>query len=228
MQEARQKTFFGRRRGKGMSAAKDSLVASRMAEFEVALPASGPVDFSSLFDFRPEKISFEIGYGDGEHMAAMAKKNPGEAFIGAEAFENGNAAALKSIIEGGLENVRVFPNDANLLFPHMPEGALDRLYILYPDPWPKSRHEKRRMVNPANIAAFARMLKRGGEMLVATDHTVYAAWVVLAMRGQDMFEWTAEKSSDFTRPPPDWETTRYEQKALKEGRVPVYLSFRKK
>jgi tRNA (guanine-N7-)-methyltransferase len=228
MENIKRKIFFGRRRGKGMSSAKDSLLASRMAEFEVRPPESELVDFAALFGFKPSKISFEIGYGEGEHMISMARKNPSEAFIGAEAFENGNAAALKGIIGAGLANARIFPAEAELLLPHVPDGAFDRLYILYPDPWPKSRHEKRRIVNPANLAVFARILKRGGEMLVATDHTVYAAWVMLVMRGQDLFEWTAERSSDFTRAPPDWETTRYEQKAIEAGRVPVYLSFRKK
>jgi tRNA (guanine-N7-)-methyltransferase len=227
MGEAKSKTFFGRRRGKGMSAAKDSLIALRMGEFEVKVPAGGFVDLASLFGFAPEKISLEIGYGDGEHMAELARKNPNEAFIGAEAFENGNAAMLKKIIEGGLGNARIFPDDAHLLLPHIPDKSIDRLYILYPDPWPKPRHEGRRIVGPKNLPEFARVLKRGGEMLVASDHPAYIAWTLMAMRGQGAFEWTATKSSDFFRAPKNWETTRYEQKAIREGRIPIYLSFRK-
>jgi tRNA (guanine-N7-)-methyltransferase len=228
MDETKRKTFFGRRRGKGLSKAKESLIAGRMREFEITLPAQGTIDFPALFGFKPSHISFEIGYGDGEHLVELAKKNPGEAFVGSEAYVSGNAAMLKSIIESGLGNIRIFPDDANLLFPHIGQGAFDRLFILYPDPWPKSRHEARRMVRPDTLPLFHSMLKGGGEMLVVSDHPVYAPWVMLAMRGQDFFEWDAARSADFVNPPEDWETTRYEQKALREGRTPIYLSFRKK
>lgn len=228
MNGTNRKIFFGRRRGKGMSAAKDALIALRMGEFDIKLPAKGPVDLEGLFGSRPEKISLEIGYGDGEHLAQIAKKNPDEAFIGSEAFANGNAAMLRQIIEGGIGNIRLFPDDALLMIPHIPDASIDRLYILYPDPWPKPRHAKRRLVGPANLREFARILKPGGKMLVVSDHPVYIAWALMTMGCQDAFEWTAEKSADFTRAPDDWETTRYEQKALREGRVPIYLNFVKK
>jgi tRNA (guanine-N7-)-methyltransferase len=228
MPEIKQKTFFGRRRGKGMSKAKSALVESRMGEFAVKLPKSGKIDFSSLFDFEPSRISLEIGYGDGEHLIAMAKKNPGEAFVGSEAYVNGNAAMLRLIIENNLRNVRIFPDDVTLLLPHIGEGAFDRLYILYPDPWPKSRHEARRMVRPGMLPAFHSILSAGGEMLVVSDHPAYIPWVLLSMQNQEYFSWSARRSADFARPPADWETTRYEEKALREGRVPIYLRFEKK
>ena len=224
MVEFKQKTFFGRKRGKGMTGAKESLLVERMDEFAIGLP----FDLDEMFGFKPLKISLEIGYGDGEHLAELAKKNPKEAFIGVEVFENGNAAMLKKVIEGGLGNVRIFPHDVHLLLPHIPDESVDRLLILYPDPWPKSRHEGRRLIGPKNLPEFLRILKSGGEMLVVSDHPVYITWVLMVIRGQDAFEWTALKSGNFSRPPKDWETTRYEQKAVYEGRVPIYLSFVKK
>ena len=114
------KTFFGRRKGKGMSKAKEDLLSTRMGDFEVVLPNSGKIDFAKLFDFTPKKFVFEIGYGDGEHIVNMALKNPDVAFVGTEVFMNGNASILRKIIDNNIKNIRIFPNDVNLLFPFIP------------------------------------------------------------------------------------------------------------
>lgn len=222
------KTFFGRRKGKGMSKAKEDLIATRMSEFEIKLPISGKIDFEKLFDFKPSKYIFEIGYGDGEHIVNMALKNPDVAFIGTEVFINGNASILKKIIENNIKNIRIFPDDVNLLFPYIPSNIFDTIFVLYPDPWPKNRNQERRMINKNNIELFANFLKAKGNLFVASDHPVYIPWVLFVMQNQNFFNWTAKTSSDFTTPPVDWETTRYEQKALNENRKPIYLNFIKK
>lgn len=224
-----QKTFFGRRKGKGMSKAKEDLIANRMPDFAITLPPTGEkIDFAKLFDFTPSKYIFEIGYGDGEHLINMAIKNPSVAFIGTEVFVNGNASMLKKIIENNLKNVRIFPDDVNLLFPFIPNDVFDTIFVLYPDPWPKNRNQERRMINKNNVSLFAKFLHHGGNLFVASDHPVYIPWVLFTMQNQDIFEWTATKSADFTNPPQNWETTRYEQKAIIENRKPIYLNFRKK
>lgn len=173
-------------------------------------------------------MTLEIGYGSGEHLVEYAKKRPDEFFIGTEAFENGNAAMVRLLVEAGLTNVKIYPHDANLLFPLLPDGAFDQIFILYPDPWPKSRHEERRMVSPERLKTFARLLKPGSRLLVVSDHPVYIPHTLRAVGESGLFEWTARTSHDFARPPEDWETTRYEQKALSEGRMPIYLEFVKK
>ena len=227
--EYTKKTFFGRRKGKGMSKAKEDLLSSRMKDFEIKLPKSGTINFANLFDFIPKKIVFEIGYGDGGHLINMALKNPDIAFIGTEVFVNGNASILKKIIENNIKNVRIFPDDVNLLFPFIPSDIFDTIFVLYPDPWPKNRNEERRMINENNVKLFHKFLKLSGNLFVASDHPVYIPWTLFIMsKNQDLFRWTASKSSDFTTPPTDWETTRYEQKAIAEGRKPIYLNFAKK
>lgn len=228
MVDIRHKTFFGRRKGKGMSKAKENLLALQMDKFGIVLPVSGKLNLEELFDFTPLKYIFEIGYGDGEHLVNMAIKNPDIAFIGTEVFLNGNASILKKIIEKNITNIRIFPDDVNLLFPFLPEGGFDRIFILYPDPWPKNRNENRRMINSDNIKLFNSFLKKGGNLFIASDHPVYIPWVMLVMRDQNFFEWNARKSSDFVNTPVDWETTKYEQKAIRESRAPIYLSFTKR
>jgi tRNA (guanine-N7-)-methyltransferase len=220
--EHKEKTFYGRRKGRILSRAKGDLLLNRIKEFELDLPLGLPA--AALAG----RMTLEIGYGSGEHLAEYAKKRPDEFFIGAEAFENGNAAMIRSLVEAGLKNVKIFPDDANLLFPHLPDGMFTQIFILYPDPWPKSRHEARRMVSPERARIFARLLKPGGRLLVVSDHPVYIPHTLRVVTNSGLFEWTAKKSPDFTRPPSDWDTTRYEQKALKEGRIPIYLEFIKK
>jgi len=212
------KTFFGRRKGRALSGAKKELLFLHMKEFELAFPVRS--------DGR--RMTLEIGYGSGEHLVEYAKKRPGELFIGTEAFVNGNAAMVRALAVAGLTNVKIFPDDANLLFGRLPEEAFAQIFILYPDPWPKSRHEARRMVSPERVEIFAKLLSPGGRILVVSDHPVYIPHTLRVMQESGLFKWTARQSTDFARPPVDWETTRYEQKAIREGRMPIYLEFVKK
>ena len=224
----KQKTFFGRRRGKGMSKAKQDLLEKHLHEFVITLPKENKkIDFESLFNFTPSKYIFEIGYGTGEHLVQMALKNSDVAFIGTEVFVNGNASILKQILEYKLNNIKIFPDDVNLLFPYIPDNIFSSIFILYPDPWPKNRNENRRMINLKNLELFAKLLKKTGNLIVVSDHPVYVVWSLFVFQQQKFFKWDAISSKDFKDPPPSWETTHYEQKAIKENRIPIYLNFTK-
>ncbi len=227
-----EKTFFGRRKGKGMSRAKEDLIAEFMPKYEITLPTQKyeKINLASLFDFTPKNFVFEIGYGDGEHLIGLAKDNPDTAFIGCEVFINGNASILKKILDLDLKNIRLFPNDVNLLFSHLPDEVFSTIYTLYPDPWRKNRNQDRRLIRPENLPIFARLLTKDGNLFIASDHPIYIPWVLFVMQEgkQSLFRWGASRSHDFTNPPSDWVQTRYEQKALVEGRTPIYLNFIKK
>ncbi|HZH06388.1 MAG TPA: tRNA (guanine(46)-N(7))-methyltransferase TrmB [Lautropia sp.] len=170
----------------------------------------------------------EIGFGSGEHLAYRADLLPDHGFIGAEPFLNGVAVALTHIRDRQLANVRLHHGDALQVLRRIPDGALSFLYLLHPDPWPKARHSKRRMVNDGPLRLFADKLKPGGELRIATDHSVYLEWTLMVMqRWTATFDWLAEKPSDFLDPPGGWTETRYGAKSRREGRRPYYLRYRK-
>ena len=195
---------------------------------ELAVPAEGPITPRALFgDERP--LHFEIGFGSGEHLAHRADLLPDHGFVGCEPFLNGVAAALVHVRDGPLGNVRLHMGDALGVLARVPDGALLMLYLLHPDPWPKARHAKRRMVNDGPVGMFADKLKPGGELRIATDHPVYLDWTLMVMqRHAERFEWLAETPSDFLDPPSGWIETRYGAKSRREGRRPYYLRFRRR
>ena len=166
----------------------------------------------------------EIGFGGGEHLAEQAARRPEVRFLGAEPFLNGAASALRHIDERGLENVRLHVGDARDLAAALPDASLARVFILFPDPWPKARHRKRRLVNPAFAAELARVLAPGGRLRFATDWADYAETALLALRGEPALRWTALRADDWRLPPADHVTTRYEQKRLGDV-APVFLDF---
>lgn len=166
----------------------------------------------------------EIGFGGGEHLAEQAARHPDVRFLGAEPFLNGAASALRHIDERGLENVRLHVGDARDLTAALPDAAVAGVFILFPDPWPKARHRKRRLVNPAFAAELARVLKPGGRLRFATDWADYADTALLALRGEPRLRWTAGRADDWRRPPADHVTTRYEEKRLGDC-APVFLDF---
>lgn len=181
-----------------------------------------------LFDAPKRDLWFEIGFGGGEHLAWQAKANPDIGFIGVEPFLNGVASALRYIADGGLANVRILQGDARDVIARLPEASVGRLFVLFPDPWPKLRHHRRRIVGPATLDGFARMLKDGAEFRYATDDQGYLAWTLRHVRLHPAFEWTARRADDWRRRPDDWPETRYEQKAREAGRPPTFLSIRRR
>jgi tRNA (guanine-N7-)-methyltransferase len=193
----------------------------------ISVPAEGEVTATVLFgEERP--LHFEIGFGSGEHLAYRADLLPDHGFIGCEPFINGVAAALVHVRDKRLANVRLWHNDALDVLRRVPDGALSFVYLLHPDPWPKARHSKRRMVNDGPVDLMAAKLKPGGEFRLATDHPVYLEWALMIMeRHRHQFGWLAEKPSDFLDAPGGWIETRYGAKSRREGRQPYYLRYRR-
>lgn len=181
-----------------------------------------------LFSFSPREIWLEIGFGGGEHLAARAAAHPDVGFIGAEPFVNGVAKLLAHVDEQGLANVRICDDDARYLLEKLKTSSISKAFVLYPDPWPKARHHKRRIISDGFLAELARVLKPGAEFLFASDIPDYCGWTLAHMRRNGSFEWLAEKAADWRDAPPGWPGTRYEAKALREGRTPCYLTFRRK
>jgi len=191
----------------------------------LALPERGGLDPRTLFPAPKRELWLEIGFGAGEHLAAQAAAHPDIGFIGAEVFENGVVKLLAAVREGGLENVRVLVDDARLLLAALPDRSLGRVFILFPDPWPKLRHHKRRMVSPATLDQLARLMRDGAELRLATDDVGYLRWMLELAPVHPAFEWTARGPADWRRRPPDWPGTRYERKAILAGRQPCFLSL---
>ena len=188
----------------------------------LALP-DGPLVPATLAP-AARKLWLEAGFGAGEHLAGQAARHPYTFFIGAEPFVNGVAACLAHIEDAGLANVRLHHGDVRDVIPRLPDASVDRLYALFPDPWPKTRHKKRRLIQPALIADAARVLKRGGVFRFATDWADYADWTLERFLASPAFRWTAERADDWRTPWQDHLTTRYEAKRLGDC-APIWLEF---
>ncbi len=215
--------FFGRRKGKALRPGQQDLFGALLPRLR--LPHEGVIDPAGLFPGPMNGFTLEIGFGGGEHLAARACQNPDRGYIGCEPFINGMAKMLGAVEREGLANVRLWDEDATALLPRIEPASLDEIYLLYPDPWPKRRQRKRRFVSDETLRAFARLLAPGGRFRFATDIDDYAGWTLArALRSPD-FRWTAERADDWRTPFEGWPGTRYEAKALAEGRVPSYLVF---
>lgn len=189
-------------------------------------PEAGPIDLAALFPGKDD-FELEVGFGGGEHLAWQAARAPSTGFIGAEPFLNGVAKLLAHIDAENLDNIRVCHGDARPLIEALPDGRFSRIFVLHPDPWPKKRHYKRRMISPWFFTEATRLLKPGGVLRVASDIPDYVRWTLMHAQSAHDFEWTAERAADWSERPADWPQTRYEAKAIKEGRPPAYLQFRR-
>jgi tRNA (guanine-N7-)-methyltransferase len=219
--------FFGRRKGHPLRARQAELFDSLLPRLALDLAAPAPAVFATLFPVPVDGIRLEIGFGGAEHLIAQAQANPRTGFIGCEPFVNGMAKALVAIDENRLANIRLHHGDAIDLLAWLPASSLARVDLLYPDPWPKRRHWKRRFVNEDTIGALARALRTGGEFRFATDWANYAEWTLARLTRSRDFIWTAEQADDWRKPGAGFSGTRYETKAAREGRAPTYLIFRR-
>jgi tRNA (guanine-N7-)-methyltransferase len=223
------RNFYGRLKGKQLRPSQEKYLEEDLAEL-----SPGPVDW----DVNPERealdlenvfpgrdVWLEIGFGGGEHMVHQASRNPDVGFIGCEPYINGVAMLLGKIREAGCENIRIHPGDVRDLFDVLPENSMACAFLLYPDPWPKKRHHRRRFVTAEHLEPLARVLKPGAIFRVATDIPDYVRQTLEEVPRHG-FEWLAETPRDWREPWGDWLSTRYEQKALREGRRPHYLTFR--
>jgi tRNA (guanine-N7-)-methyltransferase len=219
--------LYGRRKGKPLSARRARLMATLYKTIEIDVSAPSPDDLASLFPMPVSAVCLEIGFGGGEHLIQEATAAPGTGFIGVEPFEAGMAKAVSAIDQAGLGTIRLFDGDAARLLDWLPPASLDRVDLLYPDPWPKRRHWKRRFVNADNLDRLARVIKPGALFRFASDIPSYVEWTLLRLLKRDDFAWTAETADDWRRPFPGWPGTRYEKKAVAAGRKPAYLVFRR-
>jgi tRNA (guanine-N7-)-methyltransferase len=217
--------LYGRAKGHKLRAGQAELLERLLPA--VSVPEEGPVTSEALFgDKRP--LHFEIGFGSGEHLAYRADLLPDHGFVGAEPFLNGVVGALAHLRDRRLANVRLQMGDALDVLERVPDGALSFVYLLHPDPWPKARHAKRRMVNDGPLELFAAKVKPGGEFRLATDDPTYLTWALMVMQRQSgRFEWLAQRPSDFLEPSGGWIETRYGAKSRREGRRPYYLRYRR-
>jgi tRNA (guanine-N7-)-methyltransferase len=216
--------LYGRSKGKALRAAQAGRVERLLPALTIDLASLEP-DPAALFLERPARLGLEIGFGGGEHLAGMAEADPQAGHFGVEPFLNGVAKLLGRIEAEGLSNVRLLRGDARHVLAALPDATLDRVDLLYPDPWPKRRQRKRRIVDGAFLDDVARVLKPGGLFRFATDIDDYAGWTLARLLPRAEFHWVAETASDWNEPWPGWVRTRYEEKALREGRKPAYLRF---
>jgi tRNA (guanine-N7-)-methyltransferase len=213
--------LYGRRAGHKLREGQAALVEDLLPR--VSVPG-GPLDARALFgDDRP--LELEIGFGAGEHLAAQAAMRPAHGFIGCEPFLNGVVGALGHIDANGLTNVRLHMGDALDVLAQLPDASLTGVYLLHPDPWPKQRHAKRRMMNPGPLDRIAAKLKPGCEFRLGTDHPVYVRWAMMQMNRRRDFIWQATSPRDFLTRPDDWPETRYERKARRLGHEVWYFNY---
>ncbi len=220
--------FYGRRKGHILRPKRRNLVETLLPRIRVTMPAQGSeIDLAALFGTQKRAYWIEIGFGGGEHLAAMAAANPDIGIIGCEPFINGVANLLCAVDEQGLDNVRIFDDDVRTLFPALPDASFERLFLLYADPWPKKRHNRRRLVQPETLSQFARLLKDGGEFRYASDFMEYVRWTLRFVSANADFKWLAEGPGDWRERPADAVETRYEAKARRAGSPCVYLRYQR-
>ncbi|MGE0260800.1 MAG: tRNA (guanosine(46)-N7)-methyltransferase TrmB [Alphaproteobacteria bacterium] len=217
--------IYGRRRGRPLRPGQQRLHETQLPRLAVPLPETGPLDAASLFAPPPAEVWLEIGFGAGEHLAAQAEAHPAAGFIGCEVFENGVARLIAEIDRRGLANIRIFSDDARILLDALGPQSLGRVFILFPDPWPKARHHKRRLVATATLDRLAVLMRPGAELRLATDDRDYLAWMLEQASAHPAFEWLARRPADWRERPFDWPPTRYEEKARAAGRIPAFLRF---
>jgi tRNA (guanine-N7-)-methyltransferase len=194
----------------------------------INLPVSGHLDIAALFGTARPSIWLEIGFGGGEHLAQLAEQHPQIGFIGCEVFENGIVKLLAQIELRRLDNIRIFADDARLIMATLPPASIGRAFILFPDPWPKRRQHKRRIVSRETLDTLAEIMTDDAELRVATDDADYLCWILEHIAAHPAFEWLARRPGDWRERPPDWPPTRYETKARAAGRSPAFLRMRRR
>ena len=225
------RNFYGRFKGKTLKPSQKTYLTEDLGALSPGAvdwesnPERHPLDLDGLFGGKP--VWLEIGFGGGEHLVHQAESNRDIGIIGAEPYINGVAMLLGKIRRAGVDNLAVHPGDARDLFDVLPDASITRAFLLYPDPWPKKRHHRRRFVTPEHLEPLARVLKPGAIFRVATDIPDYVRQTLEEVPRAG-FEWLAERPSDWRESWDDWISTRYEQKALREGRTPHYLTFRRR
>ncbi len=221
----RSEAFFGRRKSKGLSPKAEQRFEEFFPTLRLDPTSPAPASAGEFFSHQPEQVILEIGFGGGEHILHQATTNPQNGYIGVEPFVNSMAKALRTIEDNEIGNIRLYDEDAVEILDWLPEESIDRIDLLYPDPWPKMRHWKRRFVNQKNLDRFARVLKPCGVFHFASDIDTYINWTLQHCDEHPAFDWQASSAQDWHTPYENWIRTRYEAKAIREGRTPCYLRF---
>ena len=225
MMEAAQLRTYGRRKGKPLSARKERLIGEFLPRLRLDLKRAAPSRLAELFAEPVRAVWLEIGFGSGEHLLWQDENHKDVGLIGCEPFVNGMATLLGAVEDRGLATIRVHDGDAREVLAWLPDRSVGRIFILFPDPWPKKRQMKRRLLSSETVQQLARVLVPGGELRFASDDSDYAAQALVLMGQSGVFVWLAARPSDWRERRADWPETRYERKALGEGRNPVYLRF---
>jgi len=225
MTDIRPLRSYGRRKAKPLSARKERLLGELLPRLRLDLGTPAPSLSTGLFATRVEDVWLEIGFGSGEHLLWQVETHKDVGFIGCEPFINGLGTLLGAIEDRGVGTMRVHDGDAREVLAWLRDRSIGRVFLLFPDPWPKKRQLKRRLLCADTLAELARVLRSGGEFRFASDNGDYAAQALRLARQSDLFTWTAERATDWRERPADWPETRYERKALSEGRKSTYLSF---
>jgi tRNA (guanine-N7-)-methyltransferase len=225
----RRRTLYGRRLGRPLKQGRENALAEWLPKLTVAVPENSRLDPTRLFPRDVEDFWLEVGFGSGEHLLAQAAAHPHTGVIGCEPFINGMAALLAEIARepARAANIRVLMDDARPLIAALPDAVLSRVFVLFPDPWPKSRHHKRRFIGPENLVELARVMKDGAELRVASDHVDYVDWTLEHLTVHPAFT-VIRPQTEWHERPSDWPETRYEAKARALGRAPVFLAFRRR
>jgi len=219
--------FYGRRKGKPLTPKRQQAYDEVLSLYEIKIDkGNSKISPTSFFNFKSKEIWMEIGFGNGEHLVHQALRNPDVAFIGCEPFLNGVAALANAIKENNIKNITIWRDDARLLMNRLEPHSLDRLYILHADPWPKTRHHKRRFIQTEMLTQISGLLKNDAELRMATDHAGLAEWLIEKTYFHPNFKWQAQSAKDWQTPPDDWIDTRYCNKGKLKDHVQVYLNFK--
>ena len=218
---------YGRRRGRKASPRQQTLIEDLLPRLQLPLEAPAPAAFLNLKGRRFREVWLEIGFGGGEHLVWQAEQNPEILMVGCEPFMDGVAKVLDAVVSRDIDNIRLHTDDARAVLRWLQPQSIGRTFLLFPDPWPKTRHRKRRLVNSETVGALARVLRPGAELRLGTDIGDYAAQMLEVVQTSRAFAWQANRAADWRERPDDWPSTRYEQKAIREGRRCAYLRFRR-
>ena len=214
--------LFGRRKGRPLRVRKARLMEEFLPRLLIKREESGRPVLQDIVQ-KPPQLWLEIGFGGGEHLAAQAQAHPTISFIGCEPFVNGVASLLDHLEREAISNVQVWNDDARLILDALPDASLDKCFVLFADPWPKKRHAERRFIGSENLTRLARVLKRGSILRLASDHPQLVAWMRECLEGHRDFTCIYDKVD----PPSDWIQTRYQEKAIKANRTPVFMDYRR-
>ncbi|MDE2029654.1 MAG: tRNA (guanosine(46)-N7)-methyltransferase TrmB [Alphaproteobacteria bacterium] len=215
---------FGRRKGRPLRVRKSRLMDELYPKLKINLPQNGTISPQEIFqNASPASVWVEIGFGGGEHLAAQAKLHPDVRFIGCEPFINGVASLLDHLERENIENVRIYGDDARRMLDALPDACVDKCFVLFADPWPKKRHAERRFIGAENLVRLARVLKPGGILRLASDDAQLVAWMRERLSETLAFACVYDRAE----PPPDWIETRYREKAVRAGRIPVFMDYRR-